>query len=163
LVAAPGAVQIRGRRQGRSAAAVEAKAMVRESSSAETVVDAAEIAGAAAHPAVEASPDLKSRGPARPVTSRAVVPCTGAPAMPSGGATLERSGRPRRLLDAAVAGLGALFTAALFLGLSGHGLPHRPARAEAPPMAAVPSAPSLYFHGAGGEFLDFAPAGQRRP
>jgi hypothetical protein len=86
-----------------------------------------------------------------------------APAMPSDDAALERSGRPRRLLGAAVAALGVLFAAAL-PGLFDHGLPHRPARAEAAaPMAAVSSAPSLYFHGSGGEFLDFAPAGQRRP
>ncbi len=76
-------------------------------------------------------------------------------------AALEQSSRPR-LLDAAVAGLGALFAVALFPGLLGHGLPHRPARAEAAPMAAVSSAPSLYFHGPAGELLDFAPAGQRR-
>ena len=69
-------------------------------------------------------------------------------------------GRPRRRLGAAVAGLGALFVAALFPGLFDHGLPHRPARAEAAPMAA---APGLYFHGPGGEFLDFAPAGQHHP
>jgi hypothetical protein len=137
--------------------------MVPKPSSAGTVVDAAKIAGAAGHLAVESGPYPDSRGPARPVTSRAVVPCTGAPAMPSGGATLERSGRPRRLLDAAVAGLGALSAAVLFLGLSGHGLPHGPARAEAAPMAAAASAPGLYFHGTGGELLDFAPAGQRRP
>ncbi len=30
-------------------------------------------------------------------------------------------------------------------------------------MAAGSSAPDLYFHGPGGEFLDFAPAGQHRP
>ena len=64
---------------------------------------------------------------------------------------------------AAGAGLGALFAAALFPGLVDHGLPHRPARGEAAPMAAVSSAPGLYFHGPGGEFLDFAPAGQHRP
>ena len=53
--------------------------------------------------------------------------------------------------------------AALFPGLVDHGLPHRPARAEAAaPMAASP-APGLYFHGPGGEFLDFTPAGPRRP
>ena len=63
---------------------------------------------------------------------------------------------------AAVAGLGALFAAALFPGLFDHGLPHRPARAEAAPMAAA-AAPGLYFHGPGGEFLDFAPAGQHHP
>ena len=63
---------------------------------------------------------------------------------------------------AAGAGLGALFAAALFPGLVDHGLPHRPARAEAAPMAAA-AAPGLYFHGPGGEFLDFAPAGQHHP
>ena len=62
-----------------------------------------------------------------------------------------------------MAELGAL-CAALFPVLFDHELPHRPARAEAAAaMAAVSSAPSLYFHGPGGEFLDFAPAGQRRP
>ena len=74
------------------------------------------------------------------------------------------SGRPRRLLDAALAGLGAVFAAALFLGLFDHGLPPKPSQAEAAPLvAAVSSAPRLYFHGAGGEILGFAPAGQRRP
>ena len=82
--------------------------------------------------------------------------------MRSDDAALERSSRPR-LLDAIVAGLGALFAAALFAGLVDHGLPHRPARTEAAPMAAESSAPDLYFHGPGGEFLDFAPAGQHRP
>ncbi len=62
---------------------------------------------------------------------------------------------------AAGAGLGALFAAALFLGPSGHGLPHRPARTGAAPMAAA--APGLYFHGPEGALLDFAPAGPRRP
>ena len=138
--------------------------MVRKPSSAETVADAAGIAGAAAFPAVGGGPDPDGRGPARPVTSRAVSSRTGTPATPSDGAPLEGSGRPRRLLGAAGAGLGALFAAALFPGLVDldHGLPHRPARAEAAPMAAVSSAPGLYFHGPGGEFLDFAPAGQRR-
>ena len=162
LVAAPGAVQIRGRRQGRSAAAVETKAMVRKSSSAGTAVDAAGIAGAAAHLAVGGGPDPNSRGPARPVTSRAVGSYTGTPAMSRDDAALERSGRPRRLLGAAAAGLGALVVAALFPGLSGHGLPHKPGRAGAVPMAAVWSVPNLYFHGPGGELLDLAPAGQRR-
>lgn len=163
LVAAPGSVQIRGRRQGRRAAAVETNAMVRRSSPAETAVDAAGIAGAAAFPAVEGGPDLDRRGPARPVTPGAAGPGTGAPTMPSADATLERSGRPRRLLGAAVAGLGALVAAALFLELFDHGLPHRSARGAAAPMAAVSSAPSLYFHGPGGDLLDFTPAGQRRP
>ncbi len=81
--------------------------------------------------------------------------------MCSDDAALERSSRPR-LLDAIVAGLGALFAAALFLGLLDHGLPPRPARAEAASMAAAaPSAPGLCFQGPGGELLDFAPAGQR--
>ena len=84
--------------------------------------------------------------------------------MPSHDAALEQSSRPRRLLDAAVAGLGALFAAALFLGLFDHGLPPKPARAEAAPMmAAAPSGPGLCFHGPGGELLDFAPAGRRCP
>jgi hypothetical protein len=138
--------------------------MVRKPLSAQTVVDAAETAGAAAYLAVGGGPDLNSRGPARPVSSRAVSPCTGTPAMPSDDAPLERSGRPRRLLGVAVAALGALFAAALFSVLFDHGLPHRPARAEAAaPIAAVSSAPSLYFHGPGGEFLDFAPAGSATP
>ncbi len=67
----------------------------------------------------------------------------------------------RILAPAAVAGLGALFAAALFPGPPGHWPPHGPARAEA--VAAGSSAPGLCFHGPGGEFLDFAPAGQRRP
>ena len=85
--------------------------------------------------------------------------------MPSHDAAPERSGRcPRRRLDAFVAGLGALFAAALFLGLFDHGLPPKPARAEAAvTMAAAPSAPGVCFHGPGGELLDFAPAGQRCP
>ena len=137
--------------------------MVRKPLSAETAVDAAEIAGAAAHLPVGGGSDLDSRGPARPVASSAATPRAGRLAMPSDGATLERRGRPRRLLGAAAAGLGALFAAALFPGLVDHGLPHRPARAEATSMAAVSPASSLYFHGPGGEFLDFAPAGQHRP
>ncbi len=68
----------------------------------------------------------------------------------------------RILAPAAVAGLGALFAAALFLGLFDGGLPPRPARAEAAP-AAAPSAPGLCFHGPGGELLNFAPAGRRCP
>lgn len=162
LVAAPGAAQGRGRRQGRSAPAVETKAMVRRSPSEEAVVGAAGIAGAAAFPAVEGGPDRGSRGPARPVTFGAVGAGRGTPAMPSGGAALEQGGRPRGLLGTAVAGVGVLVAAALFIGLFDHGLPHRPARAEAAPMAAVSSAPGLYFHGPGGNLLDFAPAGQHR-
>ena len=73
-------------------------------------------------------------------------------------------GDRRRLLDAAVAGLGALFAAALFLGLFDNGLPPKPARAEAAvAVAAAPSASGLCFHGPGGELLDFAPAGRRCP
>jgi hypothetical protein len=85
--------------------------------------------------------------------------------MPSHDAALEPSSRPRRLLDAAVAGLGALFTAALFLGLFDHGLPPKPAQAEAAVAmaAAAPSALGLCFHGPGGELLGFAQAGQRCP
>lgn len=164
LVAAPGAVQICGRRQGRSAAAVDTKAMVRESSSAEMDVNAVEIAGAASYLAAEGGPDLGGRGPAHLVTSRAASSCSETPAMPSGGSALVGSGRPKRLLSAAAAGLGALAAAALFPGLFDHGPPHRSARAEAAPMTAAPSAaPSLYFHGPGDDLLDFAPAGQRRP
>ena len=62
-----------------------------------------------------------------------------------------------------MAGLGALFAAALFLGLFDHGLPPKPARAEASVLTAAPSAPGLCFHGPGGELLGFAPAGQRCP
>ena len=83
--------------------------------------------------------------------------------MPSHDAHFEQSSRPRRLLDAAVAGLGALFAAALFLGLFDHGLPPKLTRAEASVLAAAPSAPGLCFHGPGGELLGFAPAGQRCP
>ncbi len=137
--------------------------MVRKPSSAETVVDAAGIAGAAAYPAVGGGPDPDGRGPARPVSSRAVSSRTGTPATPSDGATLERRGRPRRLLGAAAAGLGALFAAALFLGPSDHGPPHRPTRTEAAPMAAAAAPGLLYFHGPEGDLLDFAPAGPRRP
>jgi hypothetical protein len=85
--------------------------------------------------------------------------------MPSDDTALERSSRPRRLLDRAVSGLGALFAAALFLGLFDflgmldHGLPPKPAQAE--PEAAP--ALGLCFHGPASEFLGFAPAGQRCP
>ena len=83
----------------------------------------------------------------------------------SNDAALGHRGCPR-LLDAAVAGLGALFAAALFLGLFDGGLPPMPARAEAAPALAAgggparPSAPGLCFGGPGGELLDFASAGQ---
>ena len=83
--------------------------------------------------------------------------------MPSHDAAPEQSSRcPRRLLDAAVAGLGALFAAALFLGMFDHWLPPKLTRAEAAPALAA-SAPGLCLHGPGGELLDFAPAGQRCP
>lgn len=86
----------------------------------------------------------------------------------SNDAVLEHSRSPR-FLHAAVAGLGALLTAALFLGVFGGGLP-KPARVEAasPVLAgggapARPPVPGLCFHGVGGELLDLAPAGQRCP
>lgn len=87
--------------------------------------------------------------------------------MPKGDAALERSGRPRRFLDRAVAGLGALFVAALFLGLFDflglldHGLSPMPAQAEAEPEAAP--APGLCFHGPASEILSLAPPGQHCP
>ena len=57
-----------------------------------------------------------------------------------------------------MAGLAGV-AAALFLGAFDRGLP-RPVRAEvALAAAATPPAPGLCFHGAGGELLDFAPAG----
>ncbi len=87
----------------------------------------------------------------------------------SGFAALAEHSSGPRLLDATVAGLGALLAAALFLGVLEGGLP-KPARAEAaaPVLSgggapARPSVPGLCFHGPGGEFLDFAPAGQRCP
>ena len=81
------------------------------------------------------------------------------PTTPNEGETLGRSGRPR-LLEAVAVGFGALFAAALFLGLFDHGLPPKPKRAAAAQVA-MPSASGLCFHGPGGELIDFAPAGQR--
>ncbi len=62
-----------------------------------------------------------------------------------------------RLFRAIVAGLGGLLAAALFLLVFDGGLP-KPPRAEA--AVAAPSGPGLCMHGAGGELLDFAPAGR---
>ena len=56
----------------------------------------------------------------------------------------------------ALAGVAA---AGLFLGAFDGGLPW-PVHAEVALVAAAPSAPGLCFHGAGGELLDFAPAGR---
>ena len=72
----------------------------------------------------------------------------------------ETSTAPR-FLRTLVAGLAGVLAAALFLGAFDGGLP-RPVHAEAARVAAAaaPSAPGLCFHGAGGELLDFAPAGQ---
>ena len=90
------------------------------------------------------------------------------PTMWSNDAALERRSSPR-FLKAIVAGLGALVAAALFLGMFDGGLPPSPARAKAAPALAGgdgparPPIPRLCFHGSGGEVLDFAPAGQRRP
>ncbi len=65
------------------------------------------------------------------------------------------------LLHALVAGLGGVLAAALFLGVFDGGLP-RPVHADAALLATAPSAPGLQcFNGPGGEFLDFAPVGQR--
>jgi hypothetical protein len=94
----------------------------------------------------------------------------GTPTMRSDDVALERSSGPC-LLDAVAAGLGALLAAALFSGLFDGGLPPKPARAEAAAPAVLPaggaparpSSPRLCFHGPGGEFLDFAPAGQHCP
>jgi hypothetical protein len=62
------------------------------------------------------------------------------------------------LLQALVAALGGVLATTLFLGVFDGGVP-RPVHAEVA-LAAAPSAPSLCFNGPGGEFLDFAPAGQ---
>ena len=71
----------------------------------------------------------------------------------------ETSTAPR-LLHTLVAGIAGVLAAALFLGAFDGGLP-RPVHAEATRVAAAaPSASGLCFHGAGGELLDFAPAGQ---
>ncbi len=77
--------------------------------------------------------------------------------MPSNDATLELRSASW-LLHALMAGLGGVFAAALFLGVFDGGLP-RPVHAEA--ALAAPSAPGVCFNGPGGEFLDFAPVGQR--
>ncbi len=85
----------------------------------------------------------------------------------SNDAALGHSRSPR-LLDATVAGLGALLTATLFLGAFGGGLP-MPVRVEAALVLAGggaparPHVPGMCFHGPGGELLDLAPAGQRCP
>jgi hypothetical protein len=84
---------------------------------------------------------------------------TGPPAMSS----TETSTAPR-FLHTLVAGFAGVLAAALFLGVFDGGLP-RPVHAEvalaaAPAAPAAPRAPGLCFHGAGGELLDFAPAGQ---
>jgi len=77
--------------------------------------------------------------------------------MPSDDAALEPRGASW-LPHALVAGLGGVLAAALFLGVFDGGLP-RPVHAEVA-LAAAPTAPGLCFHGAGGELLDFAPAGR---
>ena len=70
----------------------------------------------------------------------------------------ETSTAPR-FLHTLVAGFAGVLAAALFLGAFDGGLP-RPVRAEVAALAAAPSASGLCFHGAGGELLDFAPAGR---
>ena len=71
----------------------------------------------------------------------------------------ETSTAPR-FLQTLVAGIAGVLAAMMFLGVFDGGLP-RPVHAEAARVvAAAPSAPGLCFHGAGGELLDFAPAGQ---
>ncbi len=74
--------------------------------------------------------------------------------------SIETSTAPR-FLHTLVAGFAGVLAAALFLGAFDGGLP-RPVHAEAARVAAAaaPSAPGLCFHGAGGELLDFAPAGR---
>ncbi len=71
----------------------------------------------------------------------------------------ERGGRASRFLHTLAAGLAGVLAAALFLGAFDGGLP-RPVRAEVALVAAAPAAPGLCFQGAGGELLDFAPAGR---
>ena len=70
----------------------------------------------------------------------------------------ETSTAPR-FLHTLVAGFAGVLAAALFLGVFDGGLP-RPVRAEVALAVAAPAAPGLCFHGAGGELLDFAPAGR---
>ena len=72
----------------------------------------------------------------------------------------ETSTAPR-FLHTLVAGFAGVLAAMMFLGVFDGGLP-RPVHAEVAlaAAAAAPSAPGLCFHGAGGELLDFAPAGR---
>ncbi len=70
----------------------------------------------------------------------------------------ETSTAPR-FLQTLVAGFAGVLAAMMFLGVFDGGLP-RPVHAEVASVAAA-AAPGLCFHGAGGELLDFAPAGQR--
>jgi hypothetical protein len=80
--------------------------------------------------------------------------------MSSDEATFEQSSGAPRFLHTLAASLAGILAAALFLGAFDGGLP-RPVHAEAAALAAAaPSAPGLCFNGPGGEFLDFAPAGQ---
>jgi hypothetical protein len=71
--------------------------------------------------------------------------------------TILEHGDGARLFRAVAAGLGGLLAAALFVWVFDGGLP-KPSRAEA--AVAAPSGPGLCMHGAGGELLDFAPAGR---
>ncbi len=64
-----------------------------------------------------------------------------------------------RFLHPLVAGFAGVLAAALFLGVFDGSLP-RPVHAEAALAPVAAAAPGLCFHGAGGELLDFAPAGQ---
>ncbi len=72
-------------------------------------------------------------------------------------AALGHSSGPR-FLHTIVARIGGVLAVALFLGTFDGGLP-RPVHAEVA-LAAAPSAPSLCFHGPGGELPGFAPSGQ---